>query len=179
MHEHGCGNSRGEDDPSARGVHAAQSSSALKLISPALRLAGSPTVMFTSALAKLSVEHRQRHQLTVSVWEAFRPLAQGKPRLSIAEAARGFAGGCASIGGAQRRVSRPRALPPNSMLMRDHHKPIKDHHKPIKMAAPLVITTPRTQAPGGTCLRPAAHPRVAGAPHHRRRTRAAPRLTHG
>src|SRR3954469_19507225 len=105
MHEHGCGNSRGEDDPSARGVHAAQSSSALKLISPAW-LAGSPTVMFTSALAKLSVEHRQRHQLTVSVWEAYRPLAQGKPRLSIAEAARGFAGGCASIGGAQRRVSR-------------------------------------------------------------------------
>src|SRR3954454_12697178 len=59
MHEHGCGNSRGEDDPSARGVHAAQSSSALKLISPALRLAGSPTVMFTSALDKRSVEQRK------------------------------------------------------------------------------------------------------------------------
>src|SRR3954464_1180256 len=153
MHEHGCGNSRGEDDPSARGVHAAQSSSALKLISPALRLAGSPTVMFTSALAKLSVElsveHRQRHQLTVSVWEAFRPLAQGKPHLSIAEAARGFAGGGASIGGAQRRVSRPGALPPTFMLMRDHQKP-------IKMAEPLVITTPRTQAPpdrGADCPR--------------------------
>ena len=75
---------------------------------------------------------QRQQQLTVAVREVFRLFEQGKPRLSVEEAARGLAGGCASIGGARRRIK-------EAMGSVRHSTPVPEDHKRKAMTNRLLL----------------------------------------